>query len=87
MQQRYKGHNLSWKQVQQLLEDPSCTKDLELSEIVGRDIYQLPNGSVFLLIQGAGGVVYELREDLVSLTSEPTFRKRTRTKGRPSQRH
>lgn len=57
-----KVHDLSQKQIQQLLETPGCTKDDELSERYSGllDVYRLANGGALLHIPGTRrGVLYE----------------------------
>lgn len=68
-----KVHDLSQKQIQQLLETPGCTKDDELSERYSGllDVYRLANGGALLHIPGTRrGVLYESIEDLLEIQSK-----------------
>lgn len=69
MPKKRKAYDISRKRVEELLSDPRCIKDPELSDSF-TDAYQLPDGAVLLATPGERGVVYELREDLVAVMSE-----------------
>lgn len=73
---RPKTHDISRKRKQELLSDPRCIKDPDLSTNF-TDAYQLSDGGVLLSTLGEGGVVYESREEYVALMAEIAERNAT----------
>lgn len=76
---RPKAYDISRKRVQELIRDPCCIRDAELSDSF-TDAYQLPTGAVLRshLAFGERGIVFESREEYVAFetpryeaTSEP----------------